>query len=70
MTNRHGIEALLHYQADLGFPDDQRILLFSAPHGQSSWKVGVTNIKQLGVVVNEEYDVGLIDFVKRPEPEF
>jgi len=70
MTNRHVIEALLHYQADLGFPDDKRILLFGAPHGQSSWMVGVTYIKQLGVVVNEEYDVGLIDFVKRPEPEF
>ena len=69
ITNRHVIEGLLQAQNETGFPDDQRFLQFVYPR-VGGWQQPFCAFRHLGVVTNEELDFGLIEFKRRPEPEF
>jgi V8-like Glu-specific endopeptidase len=63
MTNRHVIQGLLEMQADIGFPDDQRVLLFVQPTTPGRWKIHVVGILTMGMVTHAEVDVGMISIV-------
>lgn len=69
ITNRHVIEALGEIQADLGFPDKQRMIMFVAPDQQSVLNVVVRMIQGLGTVAHPDLDVGFVDFQREPESQ-
>jgi S1-C subfamily serine protease len=68
MTNRHVIQGLLEIQAKLGFPDDQRVLLFVQPTTPGRWKIHVVGVLATAVVTHAEVDVGMISIL-RPTAE-
>jgi S1-C subfamily serine protease len=61
MTNRHVIERLLYDQADLGFPDDQRLLMFVHPIDPTVCQADFRPILQLHEI-GGEMDVGFVSF--------
>jgi hypothetical protein len=67
ITNRHVIEALDKDQADLGFPDKQRMIMFVAPGQQTVLNVTVRMIQGLGI--HPDLDVGFVDFQREPESQ-
>jgi len=70
MTNRHVIQGLLAQQEDLGFPDQQRILMFVYPKRPGLWNITIAIIQRMGHIVNSDVDVGLITFPAPADPEF
>ena len=69
-TNRHVIDELLRRQADLGFPDDQRRLLFVYPGPSNTWLTSFCRIQRFSAIDSPELDVGFCDFRRRPEKDF
>lgn len=69
ITNRHVIEALGEAQADLGFPDKQRMIMFVAPGQQSVLNITVRMIQDFGTVAQTDFDVGFVDFQREPESQ-
>ena len=70
MTNRHVIQALLATQADLGFTDDQRIIMFVYPKRPGRWNITVSIIQRMGHILNPDVDVGFIGFNPPDDDEF
>lgn len=69
MTNRHVIKALGKVQADLGFPDKQRMIMFVAPDQQLILNITLRMIQGLGTVMHPDLDVGFVDFQREPESQ-
>jgi hypothetical protein len=70
ITNRHVLQGLLDNQQDMGFPDDQRALMFVYPAPENLWQITVATIRALGFLMQRELDVGFVDFVPSAGPEF
>jgi S1-C subfamily serine protease len=62
MTNRHVIEGLSEYQADIGFPDSQFFLSFNIPSENASLRVTPRMIQQFAALPDESLDVGFLKF--------
>ena len=69
MTNRHVIQGLLQAQNKTGFPDDQRVLQFVYPK-VGGWQQAFCYFQHYSMAANKELDFGVIEFKRRPEPEF
>lgn len=65
MTNRHVIQGLISEQANFGFLDEQRVLMFVQPTKPGRWQIHMAGILEMGYVRNTNIDVGFIEF-KRP----
>ena len=70
ITNRHVIEALQQKQKELGFLNEQRFLEFVYPIGKSKWQTVFCRFNYITVLVNQDLDVGFIEFNRRPDSEF
>jgi hypothetical protein len=70
ITNRHVIEGLIERQADLGFPDAQRMLLFVVPDEQVGLSPVVRMIRGMAATSDPALDVGFVDFQRQPEAHF
>ncbi|HYT16862.1 MAG TPA: serine protease [Thermoplasmata archaeon] len=70
ITNRHVIEGLHSAQTDLGFPDDQKLLLFVFPAGAGEWHTAFCFANQTSISEDPRVDVGFIELSRRPEPQF
>ena len=68
ITNRHVIEGLHELQADLGFPDKQRMLLFVAVGANSTLRPVVRMIR--GTLTGDNLDIGFVEFQRSPEQHF
>src|SRR3990170_7756241 len=60
MTNRHVIQAVLDEQAEIGFPDLQRAIMFVHPTATHKWQVTISSIPVMAYVTKEDVDVGFI----------
>ena len=69
ITNRHVIWELKRRLAEADLPEDHLYLWFVYQR-QGGLQKAFCRFKRYGVVANEEIDVGIIEFVRRPEPEF
>lgn len=70
MTNRHVVDGLLHSQRDIGFPDDQRVVIFTAPREDHGLQIVIRLIRDLGRVAEEALDIGFVEFNIGPEDQF
>ena len=70
MTNRHVLEAVFDAQAEFGFSDNQRALIFVAPQKGSGLQVIIRVIMKLTAISEPEIDVGFIEFNRGPEKHF
>lgn len=70
ITNRHVLEALKVKQEQLGFTEDKIFLEFIYPVEKGKWQEAFCRFKFQSIIANKELDIGLIEFVRRPEPEF
>jgi hypothetical protein len=70
MTCRHVIRGLQDYQADIGFPDDQRIVMFVHPHEATVWRVTISGISWFSYVESTEVDVGFVGFTRPGDEGF
>jgi S1-C subfamily serine protease len=68
ITNRHVILGLREIQKQ-GVSPDQVYLWFAYPR-PGGLQEAYCRFKHHGVVLNEEMDIGPIEFTRRPEPEF
>ena len=66
ITNRHVIEELKRMQDDLGFPDDQRMILFVGSKEGSQLQVTLRMIRAAVMQSDPNLDVGFLDFVREP----
>lgn len=57
-------------QAEFGFPDDQRELIFVATQEGAGLQIVIRVIKRLGALVEPEIDAGFINFNRGPEEQF
>jgi V8-like Glu-specific endopeptidase len=69
LTNRHVLEGLLEAQADNGFPDTQRVLLFVCPGEEAEWQVAFSGVYGFGYPTNTKLDVALIDLAPDAAPQ-
>ena len=69
ITNRHVIEGLAEAQANLGFPDDQQMLLFVALQGKQLQPT-IRMVRYTCTADNPGFDFGFIEFQRRPEEHF
>lgn len=70
MTNRHVIEGVLQAQAEIGFPDEHRALLFVYPANGDELRISIAIMSFFGFLDHEDFDVGFIDFVKPKDKYF
>ena len=70
MTNRHVVEALVEYQADLGFPDAQRMVAFVAPREGEDLQFTIRMIRGIGVLADEHLDAAFVDFLEHDPGHF
>lgn len=69
ITNRHVLQGLKEFQLEQQRSDDDLYLWFMYPRSTGSQEA-YCRIKRCGVLSNDELDVGMIEFVRRPEPQF
>ena len=70
MTNRHVVDGLINQQEDLGFPDDQRVIIFTAPRPGNGLQIVIRRIRRLTRLAEEELDIGFVEFNVGPEDQF
>jgi V8-like Glu-specific endopeptidase len=70
ITCRHVIQALLEAQEELGFPDDQRVLVFITPNNGAGVNIGVSTLGTFGFPTNSDIDVAFVECPRLEGPGF
>jgi len=70
LTNRHVIEELERRRKTEKFPEDDQIIVFTAPESGQGLLAVVRLIREVGVLAEHHLDVGFVEFNVGPQAQF